>query len=866
MATRWQLIERPAEFGAIRATLIGRQTGGVVLVGAAGVGKTTLARSVTESLRSEVHWVACTQSSRTIPLGVFAHQVRPSTSRDPIALLASAREALITQEDTVIGVDDAHLLDQLSATMLHQIALDRAGHILATVRSGEAVPDAVTSLWKDGHLLRVELQPFTKGQSIALVEAVLGGTLEGLSADVMWESSGGNPLFLRHLVEGAVDAGTLTKVRGVWQLRGATVVPSGLAALLENRLDHAGSDVVDALKLLALCEPLDIDALCELAGEDAVDAAEVRGLIRIVQDGVQINARFSHPLFAEVVRRRVGTASARKLRGRIVKALRDRELDTAAGRLRMAQLYVDSDQAVDTDLLNAAAKDAHFLNDLPLAERLARAALERGGGLLAAGLLSGALMWQGHPVQAEEILARFDPENLDEWQLVVWGMGRLPILFLYMDDVGRAHQVLALLRDRVQHPSLKLVVEAMGSVMAVHENKVAEGLAAAEHVLADPHAPKQAIDFAAFSAGLAMSVVGRGNEFEPIAARCRAGQKPTEGIVRASVRYCEVVALTFIGEVDLADKRAAEYAEFLSTGQFAGWAAATIAAGHVAASRGKFPDVVSSIEQALAALGAEGPRPWQFSARVLLVKAYAALGRTEEAERVLADAEERGGRCVALYCPQLMIAKSWLAAAQGSDRGALELARAAADAAHQSGQHAVEAEALHHAARFGDRTVAERLATLAEHVNGCAVGLQARHAAAVAAADGQALDAVSADFEEAGLLLSAADAAAQAAPLHDRAGQRRGSLESGVRALRLATQCGGAVTPASRSAARPLPVTSREREIAALVAAGRSNREIAEQLHVSVRTVEGHVYRACFKLDAADRDELARLMQWESSK
>ena len=183
------------------------------------------------------------------------------------------------------------------------------------------------------------------------------------------------------------------------------------------------------MKLLALCEPLDIDALCELAGTDAVDAAEVRGLIRIVHDGARVNARFSHPLFGDVVRRRVGTASARKLRGRVVQVLRDRELDTAASRIRMAQLYVDSDQAVDTDLLIAAAKDALFLNDLPLGERLARAAFERGGDLRAAELLSGALMWQGHLVQAEEILARFDPENLDEWQLVQWGIVRVAILF-----------------------------------------------------------------------------------------------------------------------------------------------------------------------------------------------------------------------------------------------------------------------------------------------------------------------------------------------------------------------------------------------------------------------------------------------------
>jgi hypothetical protein len=42
---------------------------------------------------------------------------------------------------------------------------------------------------------------------------------------------------------------------------------------------------------------------------------------------------------------------------------------------------------------------------------------------------------------------------------------------------------------------------------------------------------------------------------------------------------------------------------------------------------------------------------------------------------VLADAEERSARCVASHGPQLVIAKSWLAAAQGLDRRALELFR-----------------------------------------------------------------------------------------------------------------------------------------------------------------------------------------------
>jgi DNA-binding CsgD family transcriptional regulator len=59
-------------------------------------------------------------------------------------------------------------------------------------------------------------------------------------------------------------------------------------------------------------------------------------------------------------------------------------------------------------------------------------------------------------------------------------------------------------------------------------------------------------------------------------------------------------------------------------------------------------------------------------------------------------------------------------------------------------------------------------------------------------------------------------------------------------------------------------LTAREREIANLVAAGLSNRQIADRLTVSVRTVEGHLYRACIKMDVTDRESLGALMRGES--
>ena len=69
-----------------------------------------------------------------------------------------------------------------------------------------------------------------------------------------------------------------------------------------------------------------------------------------------------------------------------------------------------------------------------------------------------------------------------------------------------------------------------------------------------------------------------------------------------------------------------------------------------------------------------------------------------------------------------------------------------------------------------------------------------------------------------------------------------------------------ASTLALERAAERSPLTSREQEIVVLIGEGLSNRALAERLSVSVRTIEGHIYRAMAKTGAADREDLAAML------
>jgi DNA-binding CsgD family transcriptional regulator len=132
---------------------------------------------------------------------------------------------------------------------------------------------------------------------------------------------------------------------------------------------------------------------------------------------------------------------------------------------------------------------------------------------------------------------------------------------------------------------------------------------------------------------------------------------------------------------------------------------------------------------------------------------------------------------------------------------------------------------------------------------------------ALADRDPVALGAAATRFAELGAALLAAEAAADAAVAWRRAEQTARSDSELHRAAALARACPGAATPALSPIESREQLTAAERETALLAAAGRTNREIAAELHLSVRTVDNRLQRVYAKLGISRRADLADLVR-----
>jgi DNA-binding CsgD family transcriptional regulator len=251
---------------------------------------------------------------------------------------------------------------------------------------------------------------------------------------------------------------------------------------------------------------------------------------------------------------------------------------------------------------------------------------------------------------------------------------------------------------------------------------------------------------------------------------------------------------------------------------------------------------------------------WAYRSQIPLTISLAMRGAVGEANDALAQLEARrhpSWRCVDY---EAGLARAWVAAAQGAVSQAIMNLRLTAETARASEQFAPEVMCLQTATQFGDATTGARLRELEKMVEGSRPGLAARFAEALSDSDAAELEAVSEAFERLGDVIAAVDAAAHAAAAHRRADRKGSALTCSSWAHGLARRCGGADTPALRACGAPVSLTAREREVVTMLGQGLTSRAIAHQLTLSVRTVEGHIYRAMSKTGATDRDQLARIL------
>ena len=854
---------------ALRALQLGS---GVLLVGEAGIGKTMIAAAVTGQLpTAPVARVFATAASRTIPFGALSGLLPADLTDIHPALVVQQVAAQLhlrsggASVPPVLLVDDAQLLDPHSAAALLTLVTSKTLRLLATVRSGSDPSDAITALWKEHLVDRIDLAPLDRADTRELLESVVGGSVASGTVEMLWSRSGGNPLYVTELARYGLEREALVERAGVWWWLGAAGLPPRLGELLRARLDAASPEAADAIDLLAMGEPLPYDTLAAMAGEDAVLELDRLRLLTSEQGDPELRLRFAHPLLHSVAERRLSGARRRALAARLRRAPAE-SVDV----IRRAGWEEAAGEGVDVELMLRAG-DAALINDPAAAGRFAERARGAGGGLAAGLLLAAARSEQGQTDLAAEALrqaadhASTHPEQLRlllaEFGLALWGRR----------DVHRARQVLDRARSTLpeRYRADLVAAEALASLFSgacsdtlplaravVDETDVSpqariqaltaltgaltftdrgpEAILAAQHLLNEldrTRAPGPAV-------GLAHALVGVTGLFFGTAFRLplsvgRLGRWP--GSPAPLYGSDEVLPAPPSGD------QASEQASL-------GWPLLVGLRRHF---QGDLVGALGPLREAYVQQHA-GEGLFRSEATAELIVVLAELGGREEASRLLAEDPPDQ---IAIIPGLLPWATAAVVGADGHRGRAADLAIQAARLAAARGAMAMALNFFTDAGRWGDpRRAAAALGELGLPLTS---DLQRVRAADIVArgSDSPVRLLEAAEVQLAAGFSRHAHELAELAASSDDTGRWGRRIASVVRQVR--DRLGDQTTSAAVPTAGPL--TQRESEVAGLAARGLSDRQIAQELVLSVRTIHSHLASAYRKLGIRSRSELAGL-------
>lgn len=863
---RWPFVGRDAELGGIRSAYADSEASGVILVGHAGVGKTRLAREALALFAADgckVAWVAATRAAGSIPFGAVAHLMpddcRPDGDRLSVLSAIAARvRAWSARTRVVIGVDDAHLLDDGSAAVLANLIAGRLAFLLVTVRGGLATPDAITALWKDGPAHRLELTELPSDVVDQLIDHVLGGDIDGYSRALCHRTVAGNPLALKELLLGAIDGGALRQRYGVWRFAGRFRPTGRIRELVAERLATIDADAQLVMELLACGEPLGVTTLERLAGSAAVEAAEACRLVAVERAGARVCLRLGHPLYGDVLRETMSASRARQLWRRLAGAVLTGPMRRREDALRASLWQVESGEVVRPDVVRAGARDAMDRADLELAERLARAARAAAPGDEIDRLLADVLALRGRGVEARALVPADPPPPGRE--RVRWAFTRSRTLYSEFGDVPEAERVLDL---GAAEPGGEMA-DAGRAWIRLFDGRCAGSLEMTHRVLGSPEVSERAAILAVSAGTAAAGFLGLAREAERLGRQCAALAytfRPNQPWSLMEVGYGRCLAHLALGEPakawDVADEgyRAAVAAHAPLV--VAGWAGIR---GLAETAQGRPVSAGRSLREALAVLETTDAFRLAWCFQGALAAATALGGDGGAAKAWLDHAGRLGGQRHRLFLPWYRMWGAWTLAASGDITAATASCDEAAELARAVELPTVEAAALYDKVRLGAAD-GSRLTELAAVLDIPAAAAMAAAATGIGApaGDGAALTEAGVAFAALGNRLLAAEVFSAAAHAYRQAGTRTRAALAQERAAELRAGCEGAVTPLLSQTSAMAQLTRREREVAVL-AARHSSRQVAERLGLSIATVNNHLARAYAKLGISRRAQLAALV------
>jgi hypothetical protein len=164
----------------------------------------------------------------------------------------------------------------------------KAGDV-RTDRVRRAPSARLSGLHRDGHLVRLDLDPLARDELADLLRRVLGHPASAATLDELVRLSGGNLQVLAELVRTATERGALVQDRGTWHLVGYLPTTVALDELVDEHLVGVDVPGLAVLELLAVCERFGLADLERRHGQATLEQLEAGRLV-----SVMVNDRQHH--------------------------------------------------------------------------------------------------------------------------------------------------------------------------------------------------------------------------------------------------------------------------------------------------------------------------------------------------------------------------------------------------------------------------------------------------------------------------------------------------------------------------------------------------------------------------------------------